>query len=546
MSNENIDGFEPKVLTEIDDGFDVDHDPQEIDDEATVEEAKEQVEEAPPEITPETFLTGPAPFHPNVTLAYSVYTEIDTDKKVIGPLRIIPKRMSRTKDFTHWGLTKEDNKDEVLSLFVNSYLNAIQRFNFNGTYHEKAQMFENTLDSENSEWVQEFIHEDKILGVRKAKITEKYNEPIRLRGKKVRQRISALLGTGSEVRTSLFATGLDALFRPRDELEFLVLDQKINRDKVRSGYGTTGLIFQNSQYGLTEHLFDFAMDSLESINLKEYEDDEIDLSTVIRITDLPSIYHAMALANNPNGYPLELPCSSGPSVCTHVESVNLDISRILWINKTAFSKAQRSHMSQFRKMYSLADLETYRSSSNSKLVDDFQVKFNDRVTVTFHVEIPTVATYLEAGRAWVKATEEALIEIISAKDMTAQEKGQLVDAGKRLQVLREYSAWISKIVINRNENIEGRQDIEDALSDLSRNIGNNKPLEEAFSKIQSFIEETATTVVAIPNYSCKVCGRDHQDPETLRHPELIPIDPSKTFLELKDRQLLRLGQRLNA
>lgn len=547
MSNKNT--YAPPVAvgdnhnqaTHIDDDGFGHHDPEPESVAGPMEEVAPMVEEVEETaITIENFLTGPAPKHDNVTLDHEVYVKLPENVVVVGPLRIVPKRMSRTESVSHWGLTKEDVNDQRVAQYVQQYIHAVRNSVISGSYYDKEGFFEKRLDEEDTEWVQEVMSEGTHIGVRTSNIKDRYEGDVKLRGKKARSRINALLGTGVEVRASLIHTGLDAMFAPSDEIEFLKLDQQVNRSKVKAGYDTAGVIYQNSQFGETEHIFDFAMKALVSINLKEWEDDDIDLGDVIRITDLLIIKHAISTANNPNGYPLEIPCSAGTANCMHVESVNLNVAKTLWINKTALTKGQLTQLRLFRQMRSIKEVNAYQEMGNSKLVEDFKVNFKGR-DFEFYLKVPTVNEYLDAGRAWVADVEASLLEVITTQELTEFEKKTLIENAQKLQVLREYSSWIKKIVINGNEVIDDRVDVEVALEALSANIGDNAPIEQTFENIQKFIEGSSNAIVALPNYSCPVCGRDHQDPETLRHPELVPLDPTKYFLALKDRQILRLG-----
>lgn len=485
-------------------------------------------------------LDGAAPIAKNVYVMHPIYLPLsEKDKKLPVPLLFIPKRLSRINGTSHWGLTKEDIESEEMKTFVQKYMFSVGQ-GLVGSYFDEG-MFEREVDNPSSEWVQELVEDDIILGYKPAKEAAERENAVKLRGNAARARIAALTGSGRVGHTTLFGTGLEVQLKPRNEVDFLALDMAVSADKAKAGYDTQGLFFQCSQYGLVKHLWDFIAGSIININLKEHKEDDIDLAEVIRINDLISLYHGIGCVNFPFGYPVDLPCSTGPLDCTHIERLKLNVAKTLWINKGALTKGQRKHLAKPRHFYSLKDLDEYQEMSSSRFTDKIEVEIAEK-KVTLKLRVPTIAEYLDAGQRWISGLESSLMSVIGEEDNEYKVKKVTEDA-MRLTFLRNYAHLVNEIRIGDKEIIDGAEDIYNALDELSSINTDEDVITKLTQGLQSFTEKTQIALVAIPNYSCPVCGKDHQSPEDVdnKHPELVPLDAMKLFFGLKDRLLLRAG-----
>ena len=65
-------------------------------------------------------------------------------------------------------------------------------------------------------------------------------------------------------------------------------------------------------------------------------------------------------------------------------------------------------------------------------------------------------------------------------------------------------------------------------------IGNEVTLHDKQELIQKFIEDSTVAIIAIPNFACPICEKDHVNAEHSEHPDLIPLDMLRHFFMVKD------------
>lgn len=484
---------------------------------------------------PQEELKTPAPASMNVTVEYEVYNALDKTTPGLVPLLLIPKRLSRlSKDTSkNWNLTKDDLDDETRD-FIDRYFNAGDNLQSTSYVKDKG-FFDTTLEDPEAEYVQTIPHGETFIGLRRPIVKEAGGRL--LKGAAARARISSLMGTGIANKIPLTHSGLNIELTSRSDADFINLDTMMSNDRVKLGYDTVGMIFHNSHFGLVERVFDFIMDSAVSINLIGWQD--LDMAEHIRVTDLPSLYYGMGSTMFPNGYPLDLPCSTGPAVCRHIESVNLQIHRTLWINKTKLTTFQRDMLSRVRHQHTLKDLEDYQVNSVGNFTKSFDITTPTGGKLEITLGVPTVRRYIDAGHRWADEANRAIERAMGSKDIDPNARHQYMANLISVSLLREYSHWISRIrILPGNDYFDGIEDIATALEDLSTDPD---VVEKVFEQIQLFIEDATVAIVAIPNFSCPKCGHDHSTAENTKHPELVPIDAFKLFFGLRDRRLWRHG-----
>lgn len=478
-----------------------------------------------------------APTAPTVTLRHEVYfSEIPTAlKEGSYPLVLLPKRVSRVSEkVSSWNLTREDSKDQKLALAVQEYFYASSQSLAN-SFHDGRGFYEGALDNPESKWENELRYNDEEIHFHRPNFAGG-DKKRSLVGFAARDRIAAALGTGLSNRVLLPHSGFFVTLRARSRGDYLALDTKVNLDAGKAGHDSVGLIFQNSHFGKVERVFEFITDSVSAANIQGYSD--LDLGDYIRVTDLPILYNGQATTMFPDGHPLDLPCSNDPKVCGRIETVNLDLTRIVWFNQSQISKDQREHLGNLTTNYTPKDIVEYQQKGLSPFTKTLTLKagINQDIDVNIRLKVPTVNEYISAGRAWVRDAKNAL-ETILKDGYEMDEKGQRDYIQEHLDrsSLREYSHWIDRLHIGKDYYIES-ESIHTALEELS---AVDSIMAEIFKEIQTFIESVTVAIVAIPNFSCK-CGYDYSTDENSKHPELVPIDPLKLFFASMARRLTRL------
>lgn len=508
----------------------------------------EKNEETPEETTAETIeipeverAPSEAKSNLRVTKAFDVFTAADP-KGNKPPIYLVAKPFEFLRDSKNheaWSaLTAEMGGDPQMQDFMQKLFIGMSITNGTSEIPDKG-FFENWLQEPDAEISQRFSDKanEVEIGLRRPNLRDPNR---RLTGKLARAQIGSILGNGINNTIPLPHVGLNMEFVARSDVDLLNLDLQMAEERTKLGYDTAGLIFQCSHFGMSERLFNFAMDSVTDINMLGWEDPSLDLAAIIPITDLPIIYWGMASTMYPNGYPLDLPCASGPLACKHIERVNLNVNRIFWMNRKKLTLDQQRMLSKVRHKHTADELMEYSKQFANVRNHKFEVVV-DGATVELELGIPTIREHIEAGRRWAQEAALAVEKILQSDDPDPLSRHRYMQRVIDMSALREYSPWVSKINFENGRYVDNKDvtDIEHVLAQLSR--ADNDVVDQIFTQIHLFIEKATVAIIATPNYSCPKCGVDQATAESSEHPELVPLDIEKLFFELKDRRLVYRG-----
>lgn len=465
----------------------------------------------------------------NVVLSMPVYKikKQEPEDKRTPALTIVPKRIHRlVENDKAWVVGPEDAGNTKTAQYLDRWVYGTE-IQPASSFHTDRGWYERTLDDPEAEWGQGLEEDGKLIGARKPVLNQPTGRRV-LTGQAARERAAQATGVGITTRVPLPHTGVHFRLLPRSTQDYIDLDYRIALDRIRTGRDTIGLMFQNSHIYHVKHVWDFILESTADINIQNFGDH--DPGDFVRLTDLPILQWGMACTMFPNGYPLDLPCSSGLQICTHVEQVNLDLDKLLWVNGKSLSKSQRARLGNAGHKCSLHDLEEYQNN--------FVSPFTRRVPISDNCElvlkVPTVNEYIKAGTEWIESLAQTAFNIFGeADDNDERVRGYIARAISNAS-LREYSHWISEIIYDKYDSVPEQKDIEENLRTLS---ATPDLVETALKVIQDFIEDCTVALIAIPNFSCPKCEQDYVTDEHTKHPELIPLDMLKHFFPAKDLRI---------
>lgn len=461
------------------------------------------------------------------TVVYRLKPQEGKHRKAIA-MTIVPKRIHALKENDKaWAMSSEDAANATNEQYLNTWLYGVS-FQTGTSHYSERGFYDRILDEVERHWTQGLELDDgKTVTARKPVISTGNQRRV-LSGQAARDRASASTGVGITTRVPLPHTGVHFRLSPRSSQDLVDLDYHIALDRIRTGRETLGIMFQNSNIYHVRRVWDFIMESTAEINIQNFGD--VDPGDFVRVTDLPILQWGMACTMFPDGYPLDLPCSAGIQICQHVEQVNLDLDKLLFIDGRGLSKSQRARLGNATHKCSMQDLEDYQKN--------FVSPFTRRVSISDSCElilkVPTVNEYLSAGMEWIESLVQTAISIFGDQENNEERIRGYVSRAIAMASLREYSHWVEEIVFDKYDAIPGRADIEDNLRTLS---ATPELADKALKVIQDFIEDCTIALIAIPNFACPKCEKDYVTEEHSKHPELVPLDMLKHFFQAKDLRL---------
>lgn len=397
------------------------------------------------------------------------------------------------------------------------------------------------LAREGSDWQQsvDFNGEEMMIG-RPIATGGNSSTNGRVSGEEAKSRLKARLGVGSLAQAPMWHSGFWVSLQAPGEGEMLELEQQLGNSKITLGRVSGGLAFSanNVYHQLT--VVNFAISKMYDSTLKDISPASV--KSKMLITDIPLLILQLGLINNPNGYPLARPCTDHAKECQHIEEEVLNLSRLKFVDRRSLSQNQRRLMARRTQKINEAELaeyvngHAYASTTLCAISDDVYVEF----------AVPTVELYEKSSFDWINSIEER-VDAAFGTSLEGQERDQYILAQSRMATARQYSHWVKRIIFKNVEEatpgvltydpaVDDVDDVRESFVELLGEISSRQDVVERFVEgVQKFIDSVTVAMVAIPRYTCRVCGAE-QTVESSRHPRLLPLDVTRLFFTL-------LGQR---
>lgn len=468
----------------------------------------------------------------NVILRINPYKAIKRERG--GAILIVPKRAAKIDELSNsWTVDEADITANLTDFLIEYSTGMTAQPTASYTKNSDGEtigFYDSTLDDPQSKWEQGITapNGDVVYGRRPGAraSTEKRN----LVGSAARDRNMMCLGLGLGSRKPLPGTGVHVDLSARSSMDYITLDTLLEQDKIQTGRDSLGLIYKNSDVSQVRIVWDFIKKSIKRANIQNYSPDnlDIDLGDYIRCTDLPVLYWAQVSTMFPNGYPLDLPCSSGVNICTHVERVLFDVDSALWVNTAKLSATQIERLHNSSHLMSENDLALYQDNAKSPFTKTIDVNENIKLVL----KVPTINEYIEHGTAWMAELSATADELFASTEQNEVAITNHINEKLNKSVIREYSHWVREIIYMGNDVVSDPADVANNLGEMSSH--SDELTVDVMAEIQRFIESTSIAIIGIPNFACPVCEKDHVTEEFTNHPDLIPIDMLRHFFQVKD------------
>lgn len=360
-----------------------------------------------------------------------------------------------------------------------------------------------------------------------------------LSGEPAVQRFRAYRKLGSLYRVPLWNSGIWLTFKAPPETAMLNLHNVLTQDKISMGRESYGLSYSNLTSIFVDRVTAFALEYLYCTNLKLPQG--ADIREYIRGIDAYAIAIGIVSAFWPSGFNYSRSCTAEPEKCTHLMKELLDISKTLYVDRTALTQWQVAHMCKTTpNSVTIEDVQRYQdemlnAQPRSVVIDEAS---GNPVTVKF--KIPTLLQYIESGHRWI-GEMGVLVEKSLTKEKDNDSRNAFMIENAKATNLRQYTHWIDSVQWGEDHPVTDKESIEGLLDSMSSDDFIRNDLLE---KITEYISYSCITVVGVPSYVCPSCGKVNESDK--KHPTIrsvIPLDVYQTFFVLLAQRVQRISTR---
>lgn len=426
----------------------------------------------------------------------------DTVLRTYGVIESAPNvNMQGTKNIRDWAEVEKQGRD--LNTFGEMFLGTLE--NPEAEFHQKVQSEVGPLQASHPKF--------------------KASENQTLEGERAVMRLMNHLGRGAIFRTPLWSTGIWLTFKAPSEGSLLELFRQLVSEKIEFGRSTYGLAFANTSSYMTDRLISFALEHVYQSTLITTKD----LKDIISCQDIPTIIWGLACSVWPQGFQYRRSCIADVEKCQHIIEEKLNLSKILWTNTKGLTKWQIAHMANMRTNSmteeSVAKYKQEMLCSQNRVVE---VNKEADKSIKITLKVPTISEYVDSGYRWINNIVEVVTNALGTNASNNERNNYIIDQG-RATAVRQYTHWIEKLEFDTNT-IEDMETIEQSMDVLSAEDDFRIDFMKA---IDTYINDSAISVVGIPSFTCPKCQKENIDPNaSAKHANILPIDVYQTFFIL--------------
>lgn len=359
-----------------------------------------------------------------------------------------------------------------------------------------------------------------------------------LSGEAALRAVQTRLSMGQHLQRPMWNSGFWVTMTPPMDKDILALERRIQMEKISLGRETRGVVFDNYQVYIVEHLLRFAYAHISETSMKYgAEGLAAALNEHLLVSDIPNLLLTLLRSMYPNGYDLVQPCTVDIATCNHVAQGLIDFGKLDWVDTSMLNDAQRRHMSRRKgESHTQAEVKTYQAGFAT---------FNDNVieldgAIRISLSVPTVGKYIDSGRRWVDAIDKDSIDVFGT-DLVGQDRERYMYDQAVLTTLQAYSHWFGEIILlgtdgGDDQVITDQTTLEQTAGTLSRNPEIVKDIERG---VRRFSDSSTCTVFGLVNYECPKCKRMQLRPDAPGQ-VIIPMDIVGTFFTLLSNRLRRI------
>lgn len=392
----------------------------------------------------------------------------------------------------------------------------------------RNEPFQDSLEAEGGDWQQTVDYAGQPLGISRPRFAEAGTV---LTGERAVMRMTAALGLGTIHQVPLWHTGIWVSFKAPSEAAILELERRVGQRKTTLGRMTNGLVFSNTSVHLINDLLDFALQHVYDTNAKEMSPQY--LESIVLVTDIPLILWGLASAIYPNGYPYSRGCISTDKVCNHIFEALLNLSKLMWTDRSKLSEWQTKRMSQRKTRMSDEDLKRY--AEEHKYNQERTVSITDNIRIS--LAVPTIEQYYNSGNAWI-ANIIKVMEGAFGEKIGGDERDAYITNQGRLTNLRQYGHWVKQIHIEDAEIGTDRDTVENLMGVLT---ADEESRDLTLKAVTDYINSVTISLIGLPKHECPVCHANQVSKDEERFsPYVVPLDVAQVFFTLLNQRIYKV------
>lgn len=341
-------------------------------------------------------------------------------------------------------------------------------------------------------------------------------------------------GVGTTYDWPLWHSGIWLRFRAPSLSDIAQMNHTLQSKRVELGTSSKGLAFSNSQQTLLNVAVNFALQFVIESNI-EYKS-PTDLEDKIDAMDAPLVLLGFASTMYPSGLPYAMPCVADPSKCQEIVKALLMPRELIQVDELALTQFQKNHMARrFRGKVPADDLVRYKNEH--RMGRERIVWFGD---VGLRLGTPSLLEQREAGELWINGIIEMTQGAFNEPEH-GQNRNRYINHLGNTTSARQYAHWVKAVLERDDDTTDGYRVVSESVNVvngfLDRTISDPKYLDDFFTKVTTFIEETIVAMVAVKSYNCPSCDTPTATEFHKRFEHLVPLDMLTLFFTLASRKL---------
>lgn len=406
------------------------------------------------------------------------------------------------------------------------------------------------LQREGSDWVQEweFSRQGKkpgIVGIHDTKYNAFSSGTQELTGEKAIDRFMFGTGMGMPKNVPLVNTGIWVRISPPGANFMAAIDRKLAFARMQFGLDTNGLAGSVDDLIFREVLNEAALSLVVACNYPV--NNPLDLREVVDKEDMKTLVWGMACALYTQGIKIAIPCIDVK--CNHIDTLNASPNRMFFIDRSKLNDKQRNYLTRgLSTAMSLDDIKDYKAQF--KVGNTASKRIGKRM---FIFESPVIADYLNIGRSWLSAVNEAVDKSMESADSrmltdTEAERRRLdmIDSITAVESICRYTHYIKEIIVYNDDTGEDTvncgviKDKDTIRKLLQRLATEEEMLNAVFTAIDEFLVSIGASLIGYPNIPCPACKHETA-PEQMKTKLILPFDPDTGFFILAQRKIAEAG-----